>query len=63
MYKMHHPNSDADRMYLPRTEGGRGLIQLGLSYKTATIGLDKYLKETRETLLPFVKEHDDRKSF
>ena len=53
MYKMHHPNSDADRMYLPRTQGGRGLIQLDLSY----------LEETPETLLPFVKEHDDRKSF
>ena len=32
MYKMHHPNkSDVDRLYLPRTEGGRGLIQLELS--------------------------------
>ena len=40
MYKMHHPNSDVDRMYLPRTEGGRGIIQLDLSYKTATIDLD-----------------------
>ena len=40
MYKMHHPNSDVDRMYLPRTEGGRGIIQLDLSYKTAPIGLD-----------------------
>ena len=26
------------------TEGGRGLIQLELSYKTTTIGLDKYLR-------------------
>ena len=55
MYKMHHPNSDADRMYLPRTEGGKGLIQLGLSYKTATIGLDKYLKETQEPSSPLWK--------
>ena len=32
MYKMYHPNkSDMDRLYLPRTEGGRGLIQLELS--------------------------------
>ena len=55
MYKMHHPKSDEDRLYLPRTEGGRGLIKLELSYKTTTIALDKYL-------LHFVKDHDDRKS-
>ena len=30
-YKMHHPKSDVDRLYLPITEGGRGLIQLELS--------------------------------
>ena len=28
MYKMHHPKSDVDRLYLLRNEGGGGLIQL-----------------------------------
>ena len=51
-----------DRLYLSRTEGGRGLIQLELSYKSTTIGLDKYLLETQDTLLHFVKDHDHRKS-
>ena len=55
MYKMHHPKSDEDRLYLPRTEGGRGLIKLELSYKTTTIALDKYL-------LHFVKDPVNRKS-
>ena len=41
MYKMHNLKSDVDRLYLPRTEGGRGLIQLELYYKTSTIGLVK----------------------
>ena len=37
---MHHTKSDVDRLYLPRTEGGRGaIIQLELSYKSTTIGL------------------------
>ena len=62
MYKMHHPKSDVDRLYLPRIEGGRGLVQLGLSYEKTTIGLDKYLQETHDTPLHFVKDHDDRKS-
>ena len=49
MYKMHHPNSGGVRLYLSRTEGGRGLIQLGLCYETTTIGLDKYLKRRRKS--------------
>ena len=57
MYKMHHPKSDVDRLYLLRNEGGGGLIQLELSYKSTTIGLDKY-----DALLHFVKDHDDRMS-
>ena len=39
MYKMHNPKSDVDRLYLPRTEGGIELIQLALSYKTTSNGL------------------------
>ena len=62
MYNMHHSKSDVDRLYQPRTEGGRGLIQLELSYKKTTICLDKNLQETQDTLLNFVKDHDDGKS-
>ena len=54
VYKMHHPKSDVDRLYLPRMEGGTGGLQLELSYKSTTIGLDKYLQETQDTLLHFV---------
>ena len=60
VYKMHHPKSDVDRLYLPRMEGGTGGLQLELSYKSTTIGLHKYLQETQDTLLHFVKDHDDR---
>ena len=61
-YKMHHPKSDVDRLYLPITEGGRGLIQLELCYKSTAIGLDKYLQETQDTILHLVEDPDDRKS-
>ena len=60
-YKMHHPKSDIDRLYLPRTEGDRELMQQELSYKSTTIDLAKYLQETKDTLLYFVKDHDGRK--
>ena len=62
MYNMHHPKSDVDRLYLFGTKGGRGLVQLELSYKTTTVGLDKCLEETEDTILHFVKDQDGRKS-
>lgn len=62
MYKMHYPKSNMDGLYLPRTgEGGR-IIKLELSYKTTSIGRNKYLQETQDILLHFFKDHDDRKS-
>ena len=45
-YKMHHPKADKDRLYLPRSDGGRSLLQTELTYKTTTIGLQKYLQTT-----------------
>ena len=35
---MHHPKADVGRLYIPRNEGGREMIQLELSSKTSTIG-------------------------
>lgn len=59
--KMHHPKSDVDRLYLPRTSGGRGLVQLELSLKTTTIGLNAYLTNNNDPLLQIVKYHEQRK--
>ena len=52
---MHHPKADVDRLYLPRTSGGRGLIQLELTLKTTTVGLDAYLQKTKDRLLQIVR--------
>ena len=46
--RMHHPKSDVDLRYIPRSRGGRGMILLELSYKTSTIGLCKYLENTQD---------------
>ena len=58
---MHHPKADMDRMYLPRNEGGRDLVQLEMAYKTATIGFDTYLDTTNDPLLVIAKEHEKKK--
>lgn len=60
-YKMHHPKADVDRLYIPRKEGGRGLIQLELSYKTTTIGLLTYMETTNDWMIKLVKQHENRK--
>ena len=61
MYRIHHPKADVDRLYLPRSEGGRGLIQIELTYKIATVGLETYLKESKDAMMNLVLEHEKKK--
>ncbi len=57
MEKMQHPKADVDRLYLPRSEERRGLVQLELTFKSTIIGLDTYLTSTgtstKDPLLEF----------
>lgn len=41
--KMHHPKADVNRMYVPRREGEREMINLEMSFKT-TIRLNSNLE-------------------
>ena len=43
MLKILHPKADVERLYIPRKDGGRGLIDVETAFKTA-IGPDHYLK-------------------
>ena len=56
--RMHHPKADTDRIYLLRKEGGRGLIQLEISYKTTTIGLDTYIQNNYDWMILLVNRHE-----
>ena len=58
---MHHPKAYVDRVYLPRKEGGRGLIQLEMSYKTTTIGLDTYIQNNYDWMIQLVNQHERNK--
>ena len=44
MLKILHPKADVERLYIARKDGGRGLTDVETAFKTATIGLDHYLK-------------------
>ncbi|KAI5748311.1 hypothetical protein M8J77_024164 [Diaphorina citri] len=58
MYGALHPRADVDRLYIPRKEGGRGLLGIEASYIIATEGLKNYLKlKCRETYLGMVYRH------
>jgi len=46
--RMHHAKSDIDRTYLPRSTGGRGLIQIETTYNATTIGLAKNLENSQD---------------
>ena len=49
MHGMLHQKSDVDRIYIPRKEAGRGLIEIETAFKVAIVGLNHYL-ENKSTL-------------
>lgn len=58
-----HPRSDVDRLYIPRKDGGRGMISIEASYAIAIEGLNNYLelKEGKDTYLGMVYRYNQRK--
>ena len=58
---MHHPRTDIHRLYLPRSNKGRGLTQLKLSYKTSTTGPFRYLNLSDDWMLRLALKHEKEK--
>ena len=62
MNKMHHLKANVDRLYIPRSDGGKGLLQLELCYKTITIRLQTYLDSAQDWMLKlFSRQEKTRK--
>ena len=51
LYGALHPKSDVDRLYIPRKEGGRGLISIEDCIELAIRGLEVYVHESEERLI------------
>ena len=51
IYGALHPKSDVDRLYIPRKEGGRGLISTEDCAKLAIRGLEVYVHGREEILI------------
>ena len=58
MQNMLHPKADVERLYIPRKDGERGLIDVKTAFKTVTIGLDHYLKHKEGQYPKKVLEHE-----
>jgi len=43
IHKMHHPKADTDRLHVKRKGGGKGLLQIEVTYKTEIINNAEYL--------------------
>ena len=51
-----HPKSDVDRIYIPRKEGGRGLLSVQDCVEAEEMSLSKYIEESSEEWLKLVEK-------
>ena len=58
MHDTLHPKSNVDRLNIPRKEGGRGLQDVKETVKLTNLGLENYVKESRERLLATARSVD-----
>jgi hypothetical protein len=53
----HHPRADINRLYVPRKEGGRGLMQVEGAYTAETHNLVEYAGSKEDPLIQIVRTH------
>ena len=56
MHEVLHPKSDVDRVYLPKQNGGRGLISCEMCVKTEENNLAWYVRNLKERLMEVVRK-------
>lgn len=59
MYQMYHPKADIHRLYVKWKEGGKGLLQIEVTFKAELINIAEYLitKYKEDQLVNIVKSH------
>ena len=55
IHGQHHPKVDVDRLYVPRKQGGRDLIQLEAAHAVEITKLVEFVKE--DPLIQIVRTH------
>ena len=59
IHGQHHPKADVDRLYVPRKQGGRGLMQLEASHAVEITKLVEYVERKEDSLLQVVRTHQN----
>jgi hypothetical protein len=57
IHGQHLPRADIDRLYVPRKEGGRGLMQVEGAYIAETVNLVEYVESKEDPLIKIVRTH------
>jgi hypothetical protein len=57
IHGQHHPEADIDYLYVPRKEGGRGLMQIEGAYIAEVIKLE-YVERKEDSLVEIVRMHN-----
>jgi hypothetical protein len=62
IYGQHHRRADIDRLYVPRKEGRRVLMQVEGAYIAETLNLVKYVEGKEDPLIHIVRtrQHDKK---
>ena len=61
IHKTFHKNQCIPRMYLPRQEGGSGLMELNQVHRGMSVGLAEYVKWSTDYRIQFVNKHEHNK--
>ena len=55
----HHPKADVDRLYVPRKQVGRGLMQLEAAHAVEITKMMEYVDRKEEPLIQVVRTHQN----
>jgi len=57
IHGQHHPKADVDRLYVPRKQGGRDLMQLEAAHAVEITNLVEYVDKKEDPLIQVVRTH------
>jgi hypothetical protein len=57
IHGLHHPQADVDCMYVPRKQGGRGLMQLQETYAVEITPVVEYVDSKEDQLIQIIRTY------
>jgi hypothetical protein len=57
IHGQHHPKADVDHLYVPRKQGGRGLMQLEAAHAVEITKMVEYVDRKEDPLIQVVRTH------